>query len=148
LKAAADLAKFGGKALLDSGLSTAEKLTAITKIQNNFYRDGVPYDVRRLGYESAAERIGNDAKTMLSSGKSEEDVARWAHAQRNQLKLDFRDISPPEFVARAEARNIVNYQNPLGPTIEQLRANGKTWADIINSATRSGGSDFGFGGLR
>lgn len=40
LKAAADLAKIGGKALLDSGLTVTEKLTAIKNIENNFYKDG------------------------------------------------------------------------------------------------------------
>lgn len=36
------------------------------------------------------------------------------------------------------------YGNPLGPTIEQLRAQGKTWEQIIESATRPGGEDLGF----
>ena len=115
---------------------------------NNFYREGLPYDVRRIGYESTAERIGLEARSMLASGKTEEETARWAYAQRNQLKIDYRDISPADFVARAEARNIINYGNPVGPSIEQLRAQGKSWAEIAESATRTGGSDFGFGGAR
>lgn len=34
--------------------------------------------------------------------------------------------------------------NELGPSVEQLRASGKSWGDIIKSATRPGGKDLGF----
>ena len=33
------------------------------------------------------------------------------------------------------------HKNESGPTVEQLRAKGKTWEQIIDSATRSGGGD-------
>jgi filamentous hemagglutinin len=36
------------------------------------------------------------------------------------------------------------YQNPVGPTAEQLIQKGKTWDDIINSASKPGGKDLGF----
>lgn len=32
----------------------------------------------------------------------------------------------------------------LGPTVDQLRAKGKTWEQIIESSTRPGGQDLGF----
>ena len=35
------------------------------------------------------------------------------------------------------------YGDKLGPTIEYLRAQGKTWEQIIESATRAGGKDLG-----
>jgi hypothetical protein len=39
------------------------------------------------------------------------------------------------------ARNIEKYQNPLGPTVEQLRAKGKSWQEIIEGSARPGGLD-------
>jgi hypothetical protein len=36
------------------------------------------------------------------------------------------------------------YGDPLGPSIEWLRARGKSWDDIIESASRTGGADLGF----
>jgi hypothetical protein len=65
------------------------------------------------------------------------------HAERNALKLKYRDLSPPEAVKRFELRNIEKYGDPLGPSIEQLRAQGKTWEQIIDSASRAGGADLG-----
>ncbi len=39
------------------------------------------------------------------------------------------------------ARNLSKYGDKLGPSIEWLREAGKTWEQIIESATRSGGKD-------
>ena len=41
-------------------------------------------------------------------------------------------------------RNIQKYGDKLGPSIEYLRQQGKSWDDIINSALRTGGKDLGF----
>jgi hypothetical protein len=46
-------------------------------------------------------------------------------------------------VRRFEQRNIEKYGDPLGPSIDQLRKSGKTWEQIIESATRPGGGDLG-----
>jgi hypothetical protein len=62
---------------------------------------------------------------------SEEQVAHWAVDRRNQLKNEYRDLTPQEDVAKYEARNLEKYQNPLGPTIDQLRAKEKSWQEII-----------------
>jgi hypothetical protein len=43
-----------------------------------------------------------------------------------------------------EARSIEKYRNALGPSIEQLRAVGKSRDQIIESATRTGGKDLDF----
>lgn len=121
---------------------------AAARITAQFYRDGLPYDVRRIAYESRTEQLAEQAQAMSMSGRSEEEVARWIHAQRNELKVEFRDISPSEFVAKAEARNIEKYGNPVGPTIDQLRSKGLSWSDIIKSASRPGGQDLGFGEIK
>ena len=41
------------------------------------------------------------------------------------------------------ARNIEKYGDKLGPTVDWLRAKGKSWEQIIESAGRSGGEDLG-----
>ncbi|MDH0340180.1 hemagglutinin repeat-containing protein [Chromobacterium haemolyticum] len=138
------LAGLGAGARDIKAISDLEKIEDIKRSQN-FYRDGLPYDIRRIAYESEAESLAFQANKMLRQGVSEEVVAKWAHAQRNKLKVDFRDISPKDFVIQAEKRNVERYGNPLGPTIEQLREKGKSWRQIIESAARPGGGDFGFG---
>jgi hypothetical protein len=53
-------------------------------------------------------------------------------------------LTPPDKLAEITARNIQRYGDPLGPTIDWLRRQGKSWEQIIESATRSGGNDLGF----
>ena len=81
---------------------------------------------------------------MRQTGATPEEIARALHAERNALKVRFRELSPADAVRRFEQRNIEKYGDPLGPSIDQLRSTGKTWAQIIESATRPGGKDLGF----
>lgn len=125
--------------------SRAAAGNADAAVSNNFYRDGISYDVRRIAYEADSRGLSNTVDAMRASGASEEIIARWAVDERNALKLQYRDISPPDFVAAAEARNVEKYGNKLGPSVEQLRQKGLSWTDIANGAARPGGQDFGFG---
>ena len=79
-----------------------------------------------------------------ASGANAAATARLLHAERNALKLQYRELTPPDLLKTIEARNTKLYGNPLGPSIDQLRAAGKSWDDIIESATRAGGSDIKF----
>ncbi|TCW85646.1 hemagglutinin [Burkholderia sp. SRS-46] len=82
---------------------------------------------------------------MRATGVSEEGIARWAVEQRNDVKVTYRDMSPPDFVQAAEARNMSKYGHPIGPTIDQLRQKGLSWQQITDSAARPSGQDMGFG---
>jgi hypothetical protein len=81
---------------------------------------------------------------MRQAGAGSEQIARALHAERNALKVQFRELSPADAVRRFEQRNMEKYGNPPGPSIEKLRGAGKTWEQIIEGATRAGGSDLGF----
>jgi hypothetical protein len=132
----------------------AEKAIVQTKIENNIYRDGSQFETNfpdgkatanlRLEYEQAARDLLSKADRMLSAGMTEEQVANWAVGQRNGLKIEYRELTPPEMLKAIEARNIREYGNPLGPSIQQLRAEGKTWQQIIEGAARAGGKDIDF----
>ena len=84
------------------------------------------------------------ANELKLQGKSSEEIARTVSQQRNQLKLDYREETSPELVKVFEQRNIQKYGNPIGPTADQLQQSGKTWEEIIKSATKPGGKDLGF----
>ncbi|MFI5446098.1 hemagglutinin [Polaromonas sp. UC242_47] len=92
----------------------------------------------RWRYESAVTTLGEQVARMLASGMAEESVALWAVAQRNQLKQVYRDMTPPEVLATIEARSLAQYGNVLGPSLAQLRADGKSWAAIAVAAGRPG----------
>jgi hypothetical protein len=53
-------------------------------------------------------------------------------------------LTPVDKLAEIYARNVQKYGDKLGPTIDWLRSKGKSWDQIIESATRTGGKDLGF----
>jgi hypothetical protein len=128
---------------------------AATVLSNNFYRDGAQFSSNivngkpvanlRLEYEQTVQNLRTQADKLIANGATEEQVARWAVEQRNTtIKNTYRDLTPPDQVAIYEARNIEKYGNKLGPSVDQLREQGKTWQEIINSAARPGGGDLNF----
>ncbi len=92
----------------------------------------------RSRYEAAVSALAETASQMLAAGSSEEQVARWMVDRRNRLKEAYRDLTPPDLLASIEARTTQQYGNVLGPSIDQLRAAGKSWMEIIDSAVRAG----------
>lgn len=105
---------------------------------NDFKRNGSPTMNLRLQYESAVAELQTTTASMLAAGVSEEDVARWVVPRRNQLKQQYREFTPPAARATIEAWTLARYGDVLGPTVEQLRAGGKSWMDIVTAASRPG----------
>jgi len=98
----------------------------------------------RQAYVAEVEALKDLGFSARAAGQDVQATARMLNAERDALKVMYRDMSPAEKVLEWEARNMNRYGNPLGPTIDQLRAQGKTWEQIIESASRPGGGDVGF----
>jgi hypothetical protein len=98
----------------------------------------MPTDDLRTRYEAAVAALRDAAAAKRHEGMSDEAVARWVVAERNALKAAYRDLTPAPMLARIVARTVQRYGSLSGPTVEELRASGKSWADIIESATRPG----------
>lgn len=99
---------------------------------------------RRAEYERKVRSIRAVADRMLAEEKSEEEVARRAHAQRRLLGSYFkyyRGMTPRQRLELIHERNLAKYGNKWGPTIRWLRAQGKTWREIIDGACAPGGAD-------
>lgn len=145
-----------GNTLLIGGSVIPKKISIDSSAfqENNFYRDGSQFATNapngiikanlRLEYEFTVNAQSAKAQQMLKNGVSEEKVARWAVEQRNNLKTEYRELTPPDMLKGIEQRNIKKYGNPLGPTADQLHQSGKSWKDIINSSSRAGGDDLNF----
>jgi len=88
----------------------------------------------RLAYERAVAELGAQVSGMFDAGVAQEQVARWAAGERDRLKQVYRAITPPAALAIIEARSLAAYGNTTGPSVEQLRADGKSWAEIAASA--------------
>ena len=89
----------------------------------------------------ALEDIGLNAR---AAGATDEEVARMLHQMRRDLGEQYKDLTPPDRLQDIYSRNIARYGDKLGPSIDWLRAQGKSWEQIIQSATRPGGKDLGF----
>ena len=75
---------------------------------------------------------------MMAKGKSAEAIARALHAERRKLATHFKEQTPEPLRSQIYRRTFAVYGDPIGPTIEGLRAQGKSWNDIIESATKPG----------
>lgn len=78
---------------------------------------------------------------MRASGASAEDVAKYAYGARNELKMKYREYTPPEMLDVIDARNLERYGNKIGPAFDDLVKKGKTFDQIIERSTRAGGGD-------
>ncbi|MDD4959023.1 MAG: hypothetical protein PHS51_06710 [Gallionella sp.] len=91
----------------------------------------------RQSYNAILYRMITTTKTMAAAGKTEKAIAEKLVALRNEAKIVERAKMESRDVAVLEARNMNKYGNPIGPTVEWLLANGKTYEEIIESATDS-----------
>ena len=92
----------------------------------------------RSRYEAAVLALCAQVAAMRGDAASSETIARAVHAERRRLTAAFKELTPEPGRARIHNRTLAAYGDPIGPTIENLRARGRSWDDIIDSATRPG----------
>ena len=66
------------------------------------------------------------------------------HQMRRDLGESFKNQTPPGKLDEIYSRNLQKYGDKLGPSVDWLRAHGKSWDQIIESASRPGGQDLGY----
>lgn len=98
----------------------------------------------RQAYVNEVKALEDVALNMRAAGASPEQVARQLHQMRRDLGVQYKDLTPAPQLEVIYARNLEKYGDKLGPTVDWLRAKGKSWEQIIESASRSGGKDLGF----
>ncbi len=99
----------------------------------------------RLAYEAEVAKLKDLIPAMRKQGFDDEAIARKLHADRRALGEKYKAQTEPKLLETIYKRNLEKYGDKLGPTVEWLRAKGKTWEQIMDSATRSGGKDLKFG---
>lgn len=92
----------------------------------------------RTRYEDCVRALRLKAEAMREYGVAAETIARTLHAARRQLAAEFKARTPEPLRSRIQDRTTAIYGDPNGPGIEALRARGKSWEDIIDSACRPG----------
>lgn len=97
----------------------------------------------RRQYVEEVQMLAGKAEVMRLAGSSQEQIARALHAERRDLGVKYKNLTPAKELAEIYVRNEKKYGDKLGPTVEWLRERGKSWEDIIASASRTGGKDLG-----
>ena len=95
-------------------------------------------DAIRAEYEASVLALRELFDRMQREGHDEEAIARALHAERRAIAARFKSLTPEPFRSQVDARTLAVYGDTSGPTIEWLRANGKSWRAIIESAMRPG----------
>src|SRR5271156_4760796 len=91
-----------------------------------------------LQYERLVLSLRSRVAAMRLESLSAEAIARAMHAERRRLAAEFKERTPEPLRSQIYRRTLAVYGDPLGPTVEQLRAKGRSWEDIIESAARPG----------
>jgi hypothetical protein len=94
----------------------------------------------RLEYEERVVALRDRANAMRRDGSTPEAIARAMHAARRRLCQVFKEQTPEPQRTRIFERTRAVYDDPLGPSVEFLRLQGKSWEHIIESASRPGPS--------
>ena len=92
----------------------------------------------RSRYEVTVLGLRAWVAALRDEGRSSEMIARAVHAERRRLTATFKELTPEPLRSRIRSRTLAIYGDCTGPTIESLRARGKSWDDIIDSAPRPG----------
>ncbi len=98
----------------------------------------------RNQYASEVEGLSAKIAPLRASGNTSEQIARSLNAERRNLGIKYKNITPSDELQKINQRNLDKYGDKLGPSIDYLRSRGKTWDQIIESATRPGGKDLGY----
>jgi hypothetical protein len=92
----------------------------------------------RAEYEARVIALRAQAGAMRRQAIPAEAIARAMHAARRRTAAAFKARTPEPLRAAIHDHTVAVYGDPLGPTHDALRAKGKSWDDIIESATRPG----------
>jgi hypothetical protein len=92
----------------------------------------------RADYERLVRDRSTDAAELRRMRLAPEAIARHLHAARRALVLRFKAMTPVPTRRLLCDRTRRLYGDYDGPTIDYLRAQGKTWDQIIESAARPG----------
>lgn len=92
----------------------------------------------RDDYERDVRALAARARTMRAEGADAETIARALHAARREIGARYKAATPEPLRTRLVARTVAVYGDPLGPSIDTLRAAGRSWEEIAEAAARPG----------
>ncbi|MFP9119357.1 RHS repeat domain-containing protein, partial [Flavobacterium sp. RNTU_13] len=119
------------------GIGDAEEDSRIySQLSQKLKLKGIPRDLLRENYTKEVAALSKVGEEMLNAGIPESVVAKSLNEQRRALGLLYKDATPSDLRKFIYEFNIRRYGDKLGPTYEAMKKQGKTDAQIINSASR------------
>jgi hypothetical protein len=107
----------------------------IDDILRNIRGKGFKNNPLRVEYETKVMGLKQVGDDLLKAGYSEEVVARMLYQMRRDLGIKYKDMTPQPLRDYIYEFNINRYGDPLGPTFEYLMKKGKSFREIIDSAS-------------
>jgi hypothetical protein len=98
----------------------------------------------RQAYVAEVAELRAAGESLKAAGADAQQLARVLHAERRAIGEEYKALTPVDKLTEIYQRNITTYGDKLGPTIDWLRNQGKSWEQITESAGRTGGKDLGF----
>ncbi len=95
----------------------------------------------RRDYEKEVRNLEKLERQMKRQGKTNEEIARELSRKRREIGEKYKELTPKGIRDKIFERNREKYGDKLGPSIDDLRNQGKTWEEIIESSKRPGGGD-------
>ncbi len=101
----------------------------------------------RLEYENAVRNLSQHEERLLAAGYQVDKIGKTLHRVRRQVAATYKYATPEELRMWLYLRNIIKYDDVLGPSIKFLRAKGYSWEKIIEAAKSPGGKDIDFNNI-
>jgi len=92
----------------------------------------------RARYEQQVRALARQADDLRAAGLAAGEIARGLHAERRDLSARYKALTPEPLRSRIAARSIAIHGDPDGPSIDSLRAAGKSWDQIAEAAACPG----------
>ena len=97
----------------------------------------------KTAYINKVAALKQVAERDLAAGQKEEDVARKVDQMRRELNSKYYETVPPDLLEKIHAKNLEKYGNKTGPSIEYFLIKGRSWKEIIDSASKVSSKDLG-----
>ncbi|PUA28745.1 MAG: hypothetical protein B0W54_10005 [Cellvibrio sp. 79] len=90
----------------------------------------------RQAYVNKLNSLAQKTAQIKKAGVPKEEIAKILQAEHRALSEQYK-LTPQNMLDKIYARNVEKYGDKLGRSIDWLKGQGKSWDQIIESATVS-----------
>jgi hypothetical protein len=126
-----------GEGMAAKGAAGEYSESQINKIVADLKGDGYKNNPLRQAYEKEVADLAKLGDELLSQGMSKEEVARTLNQMRRDFGIEYKDMTPQPLRDYIYEWNKLRYDgDPLGPTADYYLKQGRSFKQIIESASK------------